>query len=49
VSPYLDEHPEYPEADGSAPLYGANLAYLLHNEEGAKFYFVRGAFTETKV
>jgi hypothetical protein len=49
VSPYLDEHPEYAEADGAAPLFGANMAYLLHNEAGARFYFVKGAFNETKV
>jgi len=48
VSPYLEEHPEYPEADGSAPLFAANMAYLIDGEEGAKFYFVKGAFNETK-
>ncbi len=48
VSPYLEDHPEYPEEDGSAPLFAANMAYLLHNEAGARFYFVRGAFTESK-
>ena len=49
VSPYLDEFPEYADAEGTAPLFGANMAYLLHNEHGARFYFVKGAFNAMKV
>ena len=48
VSPYLEERPEYPEEDGSAPLFAANMAYLLNNEDGARFFFVKGAFTSSK-
>ena len=48
VSPYLEEHPEYPDEDGSAPLLAANMAYLIDNEHGARFYFVKGAFNMTK-
>ena len=48
VSPYLEEHPEYADAEGTAPLFGTNMAYLIHGEDGAKFYFVKGAFNEIK-
>ncbi len=48
MSPYLEERPEFAVDGCDAPLFAANMAYLLHNEAGARFYFVRGAFTESK-
>lgn len=48
VSPFLEEHPEYPEEDGSAPLFAANMAYLIDNGETKRFYFVKGAFNMSK-
>eukprot|EP00353_Schmidingerella_taraikaensis_P003807 CAMPEP_0185569436 /NCGR_PEP_ID=MMETSP0434-20130131/2057_1 /TAXON_ID=626734 ORGANISM="Favella taraikaensis, Strain Fe Narragansett Bay" /NCGR_SAMPLE_ID=MMETSP0434 /ASSEMBLY_ACC=CAM_ASM_000379 /LENGTH=188 /DNA_ID=CAMNT_0028184217 /DNA_START=26 /DNA_END=592 /DNA_ORIENTATION=+ len=49
LSPYIDEYPEYPDEDGDPATFGANMAYLLYNEHGARFYFVGGAFKGEKV
>lgn len=49
LSPYIDTYDEYPDEDGDGSVFGANMAYLLYNEEGARFYFVGGAFQEEKV
>ena len=49
IPTYIDDYEEYPDEDGDASTFGCNMAYLLHNEKGARFYFVRGCFTETKV
>ena len=48
IPTYVDEYAEYPDEDGDAATFGANMTYLLHNEHGARFYFVRGAFSESK-
>jgi hypothetical protein len=53
VAQYVDDFPEYAtkseEGEDVNPTFGANMAYLLHNEDGARFYFVKGAFSMMKV
>eukprot|EP00353_Schmidingerella_taraikaensis_P004273 CAMPEP_0185581740 /NCGR_PEP_ID=MMETSP0434-20130131/18865_1 /TAXON_ID=626734 ORGANISM="Favella taraikaensis, Strain Fe Narragansett Bay" /NCGR_SAMPLE_ID=MMETSP0434 /ASSEMBLY_ACC=CAM_ASM_000379 /LENGTH=187 /DNA_ID=CAMNT_0028200353 /DNA_START=35 /DNA_END=598 /DNA_ORIENTATION=+ len=49
IPTYVDTYDEYPDEEGDGSVFGANMMMLLYNEEGARCYFVKGAFNVMKV